>query len=230
MSETCPAEILLSDVTVPLPRLSLHWQGNPPARVFPLQHQACSCDCIDTHQAVDLGCSPGPKSWSELPATLHPDAAWGAACQEADWDLQEQLVSHVDQGCARRRSQDLPNSTAGRMFRQQCLRHMYVLCSRAVDSSASGSCLLQVRPPLSLACSCASAPCQLRAAGPDVTGLWGVRRGGWGDAAAFFWALCTGCCVWGQQAGKLRCSTNSIVQGHCSRVLLAMAVENNRQH
>ena len=67
-----------------------------------------------------------------------------AACQEADRDLQEQLVSHVDQGCARPHSCDLPNSTAGRMFRQQCLRHMYVLCSRAVDSSASGSCLLQV--------------------------------------------------------------------------------------
>ena len=70
--------------------------------------------------------------------------AWFAACQEADRDLQEQLVSHVDQGCARPHGCDLPNSTAGRMFRQQCLRHMYVLCSRAVDSSASGSCLLQV--------------------------------------------------------------------------------------
>ena len=79
-----------------------------------------------------------------------------AACQEAEREVQEQLVSQVDQGCARPHGQDLPHSAAGRRFRQQCLRHMYVLCSRAVDSSGSHSCLLQARP-CSLLCCC---PCQ----------------------------------------------------------------------
>ena len=58
--------------------------------------------------------------------------------------MQLQLVAVVDRGAARPHACDLPRSAAGRRFRQQCLRAMYVLCSRAAEAPTSHSCLLQV--------------------------------------------------------------------------------------
>ena len=69
-----------------------------------------------------------------------------AACSEAEPDVQQRLVAVVDRGAIRPHACDLPRSAAGRRFRQQCLRAMYVLCSRAAEAPTAHSCLLQVLP------------------------------------------------------------------------------------
>ena len=61
--------------------------------------------------------------------------------------MQRRLVAVVDRGAARAHACDLPRSAAGRRFRQQCLRAMYVLCSRAAEAPTAHSCLLQARLP-----------------------------------------------------------------------------------
>lgn len=53
-------------------------------------------------------------------------------------------MSIVDQGIARPHSLDMPGSPAGSRFRQQCLRKMYVLCGRGVESQGPHSCQLKV--------------------------------------------------------------------------------------
>lgn len=66
------------------------------------------------------------------------------ACPRATTAEQHRLVSIVDQGIARPHSLDMPGSPAGSRFRQQCLRKMYVLCGRGVESQGPHSCQLKV--------------------------------------------------------------------------------------
>ena len=93
-----------------------------------------------------------PRSWAASPKSqlLHltqkPQGCnhVRAACGHAEAAEQQRLVAVVDRGIVRSHALDMPPSPSGSRFRQQCLRKMYVLCSRGVESQGPQSCLLQV--------------------------------------------------------------------------------------
>ncbi|KAK9811035.1 hypothetical protein WJX73_008056 [Symbiochloris irregularis] len=107
--------------------------------------EGCWSSLAEAFEGFLLGPPHNPDDSSAAAAgPLYENDVVLTACAHAAEQDQSRLVAIVDRGAARPPGPEALSSTAGSRFRQHCLRKMYILCSRGVESHGTPNCLLPV--------------------------------------------------------------------------------------